>query len=71
MKKHWPILVVDDEDVMCESMAAWLREDGYHVDTAPGGQRALELARATDYAICFVDLKMPVVMEVFEILFEF
>src|SRR5436190_11314778 len=59
MKKHWPILVVDDEEVMCESMAAWLREDGYHVDTAPNGQKAVEQARATDYAICFVDLKMP------------
>ena len=59
MKKHWPILVVDDEEVMCESMAAWLREDGYRVDTAPDGQKALELARAVDYAICFVDLKMP------------
>jgi PleD family two-component response regulator len=56
MKKHWPILVVDDEEVMCESMAAWLREDGYRVDTAPDGQKALELARAADYAICFVDL---------------
>jgi CheY-like chemotaxis protein len=29
MTKGWPILVVDDEEVMCESMAAWLREDGY------------------------------------------
>ena len=46
MKKNWPILVVDDEDVMCESMGAWLREDGYHVDTAPNGQKALELAKS-------------------------
>jgi len=27
MKTHWQILVVDDEEVMCESLAAWLRED--------------------------------------------
>ena len=59
MKKNWPILVVDDEDVMCESMAAWLREDGYSVDTAANGQKAIELAKSSDYAICFVDLKMP------------
>jgi DNA-binding NtrC family response regulator len=59
MKKNWPILVVDDEDVMCESMGAWLREDGYHVDTASNGQKALVLAKSMDYAICFVDLKMP------------
>jgi DNA-binding NtrC family response regulator len=59
MKKVWPILVVDDEEVMCESMAAWLREDGYRVDTASSGQKAVELAKTTDFAICFVDLKMP------------
>lgn len=70
MKKHWPILVVDDEDVMCESMAAWLREDGYRVDTAPNGQKAVELARSTDYAICFVDLKMPGGMDGIETMME-
>jgi DNA-binding NtrC family response regulator len=59
MRNTWPILIVDDEEVMCESMAAWLREDGYRVDTASNGRRAVELAAATDYAIYFVDLKMP------------
>jgi DNA-binding NtrC family response regulator len=59
MNTHWQILVVDDEEVMCESLAAWLREDGYHVDTASSGRDAVEKARAKDYAIYFVDLKMP------------
>ncbi len=59
MKTHWQILVVDDEEVMCESLAAWLREDGYVVDTAPSGRDAVEKARLRDYAIYFVDLKMP------------
>ena len=59
MKTHWQILVVDDEEVMCESLAAWLREDGYVVDTASSGRDAVEKARARDYAIYFVDLKMP------------
>ena len=59
MKSHWQILVVDDEEVMCESLAAWLREDGYAVDTADSGRAAVEKARQTDYAIYFVDLKMP------------
>jgi DNA-binding NtrC family response regulator len=70
MKKNWPILVVDDEDVMCESMAAWLREDGYRVDTAPDGQKAVELAKASDYAVCFVDLKMPGGMDGIETMME-
>src|ERR1039457_6475354 len=45
MKTHWQILVVDDEEVMCESLAAWLREDGYVVDTASPGHAAVEKAR--------------------------
>lgn len=59
MNTHWQILVVDDEEVMCESLAAWLREDGYQVDTASSGREAVEKAQARDYAIYFVDLKMP------------
>jgi len=59
MKSHWEILVVDDEEVMRESLAAWLKEDGYRVDTAASGREAIEKARNKDYAIYFVDLKMP------------
>jgi DNA-binding NtrC family response regulator len=70
MKKGWPILVVDDEEVMRESMAAWLREDGYRVDTAPSGETALELVASTDYAICFIDLKMPGGMDGIETMME-
>lgn len=59
MKLHWKILVVDDEEVMRESLAAWLREDGYGVDTASSGREAIEKAREIDFAIYFIDLKMP------------
>jgi DNA-binding NtrC family response regulator len=59
MKTHWHILVVDDEEVMRESLAAWLREDGYSVDTAASGREAAQKATLRDYAIYFVDLKMP------------
>ena len=44
---------------MRESLAAWLREDGYEVDTAASGREGIAKARETDYAIYFVDLKMP------------
>jgi DNA-binding NtrC family response regulator len=59
VKRQWDILVVDDEPVMRESLAAWLVEDGYDVDTAENGQEALRKAASKDYAIYFVDLKMP------------
>ena len=70
MKKNWPILVVDDEEVMRESMAAWLREDGYRVDSAHDGRNALDLAKLTDYVICFIDLKMPGGMDGIETMME-
>ena len=59
MRARWHILVVDDEETMTESLAAWLREDGYSVDTAGSGREAIEKSRAREYAIYFVDLKMP------------
>ncbi|HEX7708654.1 MAG TPA: sigma-54 dependent transcriptional regulator [Thermoanaerobaculia bacterium] len=59
MRRQWDILVVDDEPVMRESLAAWLVEDGYSVDTAENGQEAVRKASSKDYAIYFVDLKMP------------
>ena len=59
MNSRWKILVVDDETVMRESLAAWLREDAYTVDTAASGREALEMAKGTAYDIYFIDLKMP------------
>jgi DNA-binding NtrC family response regulator len=44
---------------MRDSLAGWLREDGYAVESAVSGWEAIEKARATDYAIYFIDLKMP------------
>ena len=59
MRRQWQILVVDDEAGQRESMAAWLTEDGYAVDTAAFGEQAVELAHRNDYAIYLLDLKMP------------
>lgn len=53
------ILVVDDEQVSRDSLAAWLKEDGHQVDTASSGPVAVALARATDYALYFIDLRLP------------
>ncbi len=59
MRKNWRILVVDDEEVMRVSLAAWLSEDGYEVSTASSGREAIAMAAETEYAMYFVDLKMP------------
>jgi DNA-binding NtrC family response regulator len=59
MSRQASILVVDDEPVMRDSLAAWLREDGYAVETAASGREAAEQAGATAFLACFVDLKLP------------
>ena len=53
------VLVVDDEPAMRESLGAWLIEDGYRVATAESGADAIDLAREHEFAVCFIDLKMP------------
>jgi DNA-binding NtrC family response regulator len=59
VRARWHILVVDDEETMTDSLGAWLREDGYSVDVSSSGREAIEKARGREYAIYFVDLKMP------------
>ncbi len=59
MKPKAPILVVDDEEIVRDSLASWLEEDGYRVDTAPDGPAALAKLEERAYVILLVDLKMP------------
>ena len=40
------ILIVDDETIVRDSLAAWFRQDGHKVDAAEGGKEALRLVSA-------------------------
>ncbi|BDG06875.1 sigma-54-dependent transcriptional regulator [Anaeromyxobacter oryzae] len=53
------ILVVDDEEIVRESLGGWLEKDGYTVQTAPDGPTALTRLAADRWSILIVDLKMP------------
>ncbi|MCC7142314.1 MAG: sigma-54-dependent Fis family transcriptional regulator, partial [Candidatus Eisenbacteria bacterium] len=53
------VLVVDDEMVVRESLAAWFREEGCEVGTADGGNAALEQLGANDWDVYLLDVKMP------------
>jgi DNA-binding NtrC family response regulator len=53
------ILIVDDEEIVRESLSGWLEKDGYTVSTAPDGPTALERVREGAWSILLVDLKMP------------
>ena len=53
------ILVVDDEEIVRDSLASWLEEDGYDVETAENGMKALERLPLKEWSLALVDLKMP------------
>ena len=53
------ILVVDDEEAIRESLAAWLIKAGYQVDTADSGDTALARLHKHPFDLALVDIKMP------------
>jgi CheY-like chemotaxis protein len=58
-----PILIVEDERDLRESLQEYFEDQGYRVSTAANGAEALDLLAATDDLPCLVilDLVMPVV----------
>ncbi len=58
-KDRTRILVVDDEEIVRESLSGWLAKDGYSLDTAPDGPSANEKLKRERWSIMLVDLKMP------------
>jgi two-component system response regulator HydG len=53
------LLVVDDEQHVRTSLAAWFREDGYDVTVAGSGREALQALARDGADILLVDIKMP------------
>lgn len=58
MKKM--ILIADDDNEMCEELAATLRASGYSVKTAGDGRAALKLVKKHKFDLLLLDIKMPV-----------
>jgi DNA-binding NtrC family response regulator len=53
------ILIVDDEEIVRESLGGWLEKDGYTIAAMPDGPSALAKLKAEPWSIMIVDLKMP------------
>jgi len=53
------ILLVDDDDVVRESLAFCLKQEDYQVTEAHDGLEALEKIKLSHYHIVVLDLKMP------------
>ncbi len=58
-RKNTRILIVDDEEVVRESLSGWLEKDGYSLGSSPDGASALKAVEEGDWSILVVDLKMP------------
>jgi two-component system response regulator AtoC len=59
MKKRPKILVVDDEDIVRESLRDWLGGVGYKVDIAESAEKALQIIKQKRTKIMIADLIMP------------
>jgi DNA-binding response OmpR family regulator len=53
------VLLVDDDPGILEVVGYSLRNDGFDVETATDGDKALELARAHPYDVIVLDLMLP------------
>ncbi len=53
------IMVVDDEETICEALAAWFAKDGHRVEIANSGFQALERLEQELFDVYLVDIKMP------------
>jgi DNA-binding NtrC family response regulator len=53
------VLIADDERSITDGLSAILADEGYAVEIAPDGQKALERLSADRYCVVLADLKMP------------
>jgi len=53
------ILIVDDDRTIRSFISLILKEQGYEVDEAENGSKALELIKSGSYELVITDLKMP------------
>ena len=54
-----PILIVDDDADICETLTRVLRLEGHHVLTANSGEEAVSIAKDRACKMAFVDVKLP------------
>lgn len=59
MEKQYHILVVDDEERIRRLLRMYLEREGYRIDEAEDGEKALEKAFAIDYDLILLDLMLP------------
>jgi DNA-binding NtrC family response regulator len=54
-----PILLIDDEQLIRETLAEYLTQQGYEVVTCPSGEEGLDHASRRPFAIVLCDMQLP------------
>lgn len=54
-----PVLIVEDEAIMRESLRDWLKDGGYDVETVERGEDALAKIGEVDFGLMLLDMKLP------------
>ena len=53
------VLIIEDDEEMCDEMAEILRGEGYSVSTCIDGRRGRDIAKEYMYDVVILDLKLP------------
>jgi DNA-binding NtrC family response regulator len=53
------LLIVDDEEIVRESLGGWFRDEGYEVGTCASAREGLIRIQERAWDVCLVDIKMP------------
>ena len=55
------VLIIDDDSVLCDSLAGWLQLEGHTVETAGEGEDALQMLSNYQYDVIVLDWGLPTI----------
>lgn len=53
------ILIIDDDEELCELVAEYLKSEGFELEIVHDGQRGIESANQNEYALLVLDVMLP------------
>ena len=59
MGKHARILIVDDDESIGKVLATILEDEGYTVDIAENGKKAIKKSKEEFYNLALIDIRLP------------
>lgn len=59
MSGNISVLIVDDDELVSDSIAAFLEDEGFNVATAGSAEEALAILKSSDFHVCITDFTLP------------